>query len=56
MIYFYSDVRSMSTMVQHIFILKSSQAYRFIDVKKYYNKIDDNKRNTIDLGLYILRT
>ena len=46
MIYFYSNVRSISTMVQHIFILKSSQAYRYIDVKKYYNKID-----TIDLGI-----
>ncbi|WPO83653.1 hypothetical protein SD427_04780 [Chryseobacterium sp. JJR-5R] len=47
----YSDVRSMSTMVQHVFILKSDQAYKYINVKKYYNKDDYNKRDTIDLGI-----
>lgn len=47
----YSDVRSMLTMVQNVFILKSNQAYKYINVKKYYNKDDYNKRDTIDLGI-----
>jgi hypothetical protein len=47
----YSDVRSMSTMVQHVFILKNNKNYKYIDVKKYYNKSDYNKTDTIDLGI-----
>lgn len=47
----YSDVRSMSTMVQHVFILKKNNTYKYIDVKKYYNGNDYNKRDTIDLGI-----
>lgn len=37
-------------MVQHVFILKKNNNYKYIDVKKYYNKDDYNKRDTIDLG------
>lgn len=47
----YSDLRSMSNMVQQVFFLNKGNIYKYIDVKKSYNKDDYNKKDTIDLGI-----
>lgn len=47
----HADMRSMSSLVQTVFILKHNNSYKSIDIKKYYKKIDYAKRDTIDLGI-----
>lgn len=47
----YSDLRSASTMIQQVFYLNNHEIYKYIDVKRYYNKNDYNKKDTIDLGI-----
>jgi hypothetical protein len=37
--------------IQQVFFLKNDKVYKYLDVKKYYNKDDYNKRDTIDLGI-----
>ena len=41
----------MSNMVQQVFFLNKGNIYKYIDVKKSYNKDDYNKKDTIDLGI-----
>ena len=47
----YSDLRFYSTTTQHIFFLEKNKVYKYLDVKKKYNKDDYNKKETIDLGI-----
>jgi len=47
----YSDLRFYSTTTQHIFFLEKNRVYKYLDVKKKYNKDDYNKKETIDLGI-----
>ncbi|WP_443937009.1 hypothetical protein [Pedobacter sp. MW01-1-1] len=47
----HSSLQSMSPMVQQVFFIKKNNIYRYIDVKKYYNKDDYYKKDTIDLGI-----
>ena len=47
----YSDLSSMSNMVQQVFFLNKGNIYKYIDVKKSYNKDDYNKKDTLALGI-----
>lgn len=47
----HSNVRKYAPIVQQVFFLKKDQTYKYINVKKYYNKEDYNKKDTIDLGI-----